>query len=129
MEVRGESTLSEAECWSRLGSVSIGRLALSVHALPTVLPVQYYVDGDELAICLGHYRVDAKAIDDVVVAFAADVIDTATRSGWIVNVQGTSRLRTELGIPVDCGQPAGGQVIHLSPATIAGQLVQLCPFL
>jgi len=33
--------LSERECWRLLAMVSVGRLALSVRALPVIVPVQY----------------------------------------------------------------------------------------
>ena len=32
---------------------SVGRLALSVRALPVIVPVQYYLDGRRLAVCRG----------------------------------------------------------------------------
>jgi hypothetical protein len=40
-----DDALSERECWELLATVSVGRLALSVRALPVILPVQYYLDG------------------------------------------------------------------------------------
>jgi hypothetical protein len=40
--------------------VSIGRLALSLRALPAILRVQYYLDGDEIAACLGFFPVPYK---------------------------------------------------------------------
>lgn len=51
-----DDALSERECWELLATVSVGRLALSVRALPVILPVQYYLDGRRLAVCLGTTR-------------------------------------------------------------------------
>ena len=111
-----------------LSTVALGRLGLSLGALPAILPVQYYVDGDELAICLGHYDISQHAVDNTLVAFAADLIDASTRSGWTVQVQGLATAPKPIGVPTNCGQPTAGQIIHLAPATITGQRSQLCPF-
>jgi nitroimidazol reductase NimA-like FMN-containing flavoprotein (pyridoxamine 5'-phosphate oxidase superfamily) len=116
------------ECWDLLRTVSVGRLALSVSALPAILPVQYYLEGDELAACLGHYTVPLVAVDDVVVAFAADHIGPGDRAGWSVQVQGLASIPKHLSVPVDCGQPTAGQIIRIAPVNITGHRIQLCPF-
>ena len=51
-----DELIPENRCWELLTTVSVGRLALSVRALPVILPVQYYLDGRRLAICLGITR-------------------------------------------------------------------------
>ena len=101
---------------------------LSIKALPAILPVQYYVDGRVLAICLGQNEIASSAIDDTVVAFAADEIDSQTRTGWSVQVQGKCRLPHTLGITVDCGQPEPRTIVHLAPVNITGHRIRLCPF-
>jgi hypothetical protein len=129
MELTDIDALSVSECWDLLGTQPMGRLVLSLSALPVILPVQYYVDGDELAICLGHYAIPERSVNDAVVAFGADAIDPNSRAGWAVQVQGTTRVPRPLGVPVDCGQPTAGQIVHLAPTTIEGQRVRLCPFM
>ncbi len=42
--------LSRDACFARLAEHRIGRLALSVNALPTIVPVRYVVIGHELLI-------------------------------------------------------------------------------
>lgn len=125
MMERHQEVLSEEECWDRLGAASMGRLALSVRALPEILPVQFHRDGDRLAVCLGQFEVPVRAIDDVIVAFAADAIDPTSQSGWLVQLLARSSLP---GAPVDCGQPGAGQIVHLAPLRITGHRVRLCPF-
>ena len=49
-----QERIPESRCWELLATISVGRLALSVRALPQILPVQYYLDGRSLAVCLGH---------------------------------------------------------------------------
>lgn len=107
----------------------MGRLALSLSALPAILPVQYYLDGHDLAICLGHYKIPERSVNGAIVAFAADAVDSTNRTGWTVQVQGTSRIPKRLGVPTNCGRPTAGQIVHLVPATITGQRIRLCPLM
>ncbi len=128
MELDLAAPIESAECWRLLGSVSFGRLGLSVRALPAIIPVQFYRDGDNLAICLGHHGIPATSLNDTVVAFAADAIGD-DRSGWEVQVLGRVRVPLRLGTATDCGQPPAGRVVLLEPTTIVGHRVHLCPFL
>jgi hypothetical protein len=129
VEADAKDQLSPSECWELLKTVPVGRLVLSLKALPVLVPVQYYVDADELAICLGHYTIPERSINDAIVAFGADAIDPASRSGWTVQVQGTSRVPRPFGANNTCGQPTAGQILHLVPTTIEGHRVRLCPFM
>jgi Pyridoxamine 5'-phosphate oxidase len=124
----GDDLIPERECWELLASASVGRIALSIHALPAIFPVQYHLDGRNLALCLGHHQLPERALN-AVVAFAADAIDPASRTGWSVQVQGqASSLRQPMAGDF-CGQPTGGQVVQIEPGTISGHRVHLCPFI
>lgn len=116
-------------CWELLATASVGRLALSVQALPVVLPVQYYVSGHRLAVCLGHRNVPARSLNGTIIAFIADAIDPAARSGWAVQIQGRSSIPRLDGFDTACGQPAAGQIVEIEPGTITGYYVHLCPFI
>ncbi len=124
-----DDALSEQECWELLATASVGRLALSVRALPVIVPVQYHLDGRRLAVCLGHRGLPERALDGTVIAFAADSMDPATRSGWLVQVQGRSVIPRWLRIDTDCGWPAAAQVVEIELARISGQRMHLCPFI
>jgi hypothetical protein len=125
-----DDPLSERECWELLATASVGRLALSVRALPVILPVQYYLDGRWLAVCLGHHALPEQALDETIVAFAADSIDPVTRSGWSVQVQGRSVIPRGLRIDTDCGWPAASaQVVAIEPGKISGHHMHMCPFI
>jgi len=63
-----DEPIPEHRCWELLATVSVGRLALSVRALPVILPVQYYLDGRRLAICLGHHEIPERSLNDVIIA-------------------------------------------------------------
>lgn len=122
------SDLTERECWELLALASVGRMALSDKALPIIVPVQYYLDRQTLAICLGHHEIEAASVDGTVVALSVDEIHGSLGSGWAVQVQGALRTPRTGAPPRDCGQPAAGQVVHLDPSTMAGRRVKLCPF-
>jgi hypothetical protein len=124
-----DDALSEPQCWDLLAMASVGRLALSRRALPLIVPVQYYLDGHRLAVCLGHRELPEQSLDETVVAFAADSIDPVTRSGWWVQVLGRSVIPRGLPIGTDCGWPAAAQIVEIQPGTISGHRMHLCPFI
>jgi len=125
-----DDALSERECWELLATASVGRLALSVRALPVIFPVQYYLDGRRLAVCLGHHGLPERALDATVIAFTADSIDPMTRSGWLVQVQGRAVIPRGLRILADCCWPtATAQVVEIESGKISGLRVHLCPFI
>jgi hypothetical protein len=124
----GDGLIPEPECWELLASASVGRIALSIRALPAIVPVQYYLDGRTLAVCLGHRELPERALN-AVVAFAADAIDPQTRSGWSVLVQGRSTTPSQLRTGAECGWPAAGQIVQIEPVIISGYRMYLCPFI
>lgn len=96
-DANGLEVLPSEECLRLLRSRSLGRLGLSVDALPTILPVSYAVLGDEIIIRTGRGTKLSVATRDAVVAFEVDEIDPATALGWSVVVQG--RAREVMGSP------------------------------
>ena len=127
METQNEP-IPVQRCWELLGTASVGRLALSVRALPVIMPVQYYLSGQRLAVCLGHHQIPDRALDQTVVAFTADAIDPVARSGWVVQVQGRAALAGP-GFGTGCGYPAAAQVAEIMPAILTGYYVHMCPFI
>jgi hypothetical protein len=81
-------------------------------------------------VCLGHHGLPERALDETVIAFAADSIDPVTRSGWSVQVQGRSVIPRGLRIDTPCGWPSSpAQVVEIEPGKISGQRMHLCPFI
>ena len=124
----GDDLIPEPECWELLASASVGRIALSIRALPAIFPVQYHLSGRNLMVCLGHHQLPGRALN-AVVAFAADAIDPASRSGWSVQVQGQASVARQPMADDFCGQPTAGQVVQIEPGTISGHRVHLCPLI
>ncbi|KAF5999207.1 pyridoxamine 5'-phosphate oxidase family protein [Streptomyces sp. WAC00263] len=88
-----------AEALRLLGSVSLGRIVFTRHALPTIRPVNHVlVDGDIVirihdgAALTAHTR--HAGAPGVVVAYEADAIDPDTHLGWSVVATGYARLVT-----------------------------------
>lgn len=82
------ATLSREECLERLASVGVGRLGVSIDALPVVLPVNFAVAGGNVIIrTVEGTKLDA-AVSGTVVAFEADQYDPDGGWGWSVLVRG-----------------------------------------
>ena len=80
-------------------------------------------------MCLGHRGLPERALDEAIIAFAADSIDPVTRTGWSVQVQGRSVVPPGLRIDTGCGWPtAPAQVVQIESGKISGHWMHLCPF-
>ncbi len=79
--------LSEAECRRLLAEQEVGRVAFVDRDFPVVLPVNYVLDGNSIAI-----HTDRGTKFDQIplhrVAFEVDGIERWNHSGWSVLVQG-----------------------------------------
>ena len=76
--------LTRSECLGLLGRGVIGRVVFTDHALPTVQPVNYLLDGEEIIFRTANGSKLAAAARGAVVAFQLDEFDLTTRSGWSV---------------------------------------------
>jgi nitroimidazol reductase NimA-like FMN-containing flavoprotein (pyridoxamine 5'-phosphate oxidase superfamily) len=87
------SAISPDRCLALLGSVPYGRVVFTHRALPAIRPVNHIVDDGNIIIrsSLGS-GLGAAAGGGMVVAYEADAIDPATRTGWSVVVTGLARL-------------------------------------
>lgn len=92
----GLEILSRDECLALLASVPIGRIGLSLSALPVVLPVNFAVCDDNVIIRTSEGSKFSAAITNAVVALEADHYDSLGHNGWSVLVQGSSRVVTDL---------------------------------
>jgi nitroimidazol reductase NimA-like FMN-containing flavoprotein (pyridoxamine 5'-phosphate oxidase superfamily) len=93
----GLDVLSREECLNLLRRSHIGRVGVSVDALPAVLPVNFTVVGDDVVFRTNAgAKLDA-ALANNVVAFEADGVDPTYHTGWSVLVQGMAREVVEPG--------------------------------
>ncbi|MGY1739580.1 MULTISPECIES: pyridoxamine 5'-phosphate oxidase family protein [unclassified Blastococcus] len=84
--------LSPDECRRLLTSVSLGRLAFTIGALPTIQPVHFTVRGDEVLVPTRRGGEVEAASRGAVVAFEIDDLDAATGTVRSVTVVGPSRV-------------------------------------
>ncbi|RMB79433.1 pyridoxamine 5'-phosphate oxidase family protein [Streptomyces shenzhenensis] len=92
--------VSPEEALRLLGSVPVGRIIFTRHALPTARPVNHVLDNDDIIIrtheraaLVSHARQNGG--HGVVVAYEADDIDPVSRTGWSVVATGYCRLVTD----------------------------------
>jgi len=84
--------LSRDECTALLATAVVGRVGLSMNALPVVLPVNFAaVDADIVFRTVNGTKFHAAAAG-AVVAFEADGYEPSGRSGWSVLVQGRAQV-------------------------------------
>ena len=80
--------LAEEECQALLESRRVGRVAVSVGAIPAVFPVNYAMAEGAVHFLTAEGTKLAAAVRGAVVAFEVDEIDEADHRGWSVLVVG-----------------------------------------
>ncbi|MGV9343583.1 pyridoxamine 5'-phosphate oxidase family protein [Streptomyces spiralis] len=92
----GFRELQRHECLRLLATAQVGRIVHTRNALPAVLPVNFALDDDGAVLLRTSADSELlRAIDGAVVAFEADEVDTAARSGWSVVVTGRASVVTD----------------------------------
>jgi nitroimidazol reductase NimA-like FMN-containing flavoprotein (pyridoxamine 5'-phosphate oxidase superfamily) len=127
-----------AESWQLVGSVSLGRVVFTRHAMPAIRPVNHLIDDETIILRshLGAAMVGRAAADDgAVVCYEADDLDPVRHTGWSVIATGMARLVREPAAITRYEQLlepwAAGRmdyVISIKPQIITGiRLVGWCP--
>lgn len=132
MEVdrNGLEVLDRDECLRLLRATPVGRIGFSSGALPTILPVNFVLDGEQVLVRTGvGSKLDA-AVRNAVVAFEADETDATDRTGWSVVATGKAREvgpeeASELDLSgLDRWAPQGdGRLIAISLVVMSGRRV------
>lgn len=129
VDKNGLEVLDRQQCLALLAGVTIGRVGLTTGALPTVLPVNFCLDGDRVLIRTGEgTKLDA-ALSGAVVAFEIDDFDPIGHSGWSVVVTGVAdevtepeRLRRAERLPLARWAPVGnGHIVAIATDMISGR--------
>ncbi|MFB9318784.1 pyridoxamine 5'-phosphate oxidase family protein [Cryptosporangium minutisporangium] len=85
---RALTAIDREECLALLASVPVGQVVFSFRALPEILPVNFRVDGASVVLRVASGSALARVTHGTVLAFHADRIDEAARTGWSVTVVG-----------------------------------------
>jgi nitroimidazol reductase NimA-like FMN-containing flavoprotein (pyridoxamine 5'-phosphate oxidase superfamily) len=114
MEVdrNGLEVLGRDECLRLLAFATLGRIGFTSGALPTVLPINFHLDGDRILVRTGRgSKLDA-ALRNAVVAFEVDDFDPIYHSGWSVAVTG---IATQITDPTELDQARQQPVARWAP--------------
>jgi nitroimidazol reductase NimA-like FMN-containing flavoprotein (pyridoxamine 5'-phosphate oxidase superfamily) len=89
------SELSRSECLALLASATVGRIGVSIGALPAIGPVFITVVDGVVAFRTGPGTKLAAASAGAIVALEVDRVDEATGEGWSVLVRGVAHEVTD----------------------------------
>jgi uncharacterized protein len=124
-------TISNEECLVLLRQVAIGRVAVTVGAMPEILPVHFALIDDAIVFRAGRDTRLHTASRGTVLAFEVDGFDMDARHGWSVLVVGPSDEVTEPGEVVAARQlladdwvPADeDHVLCITPHRVTGRRI------
>lgn len=91
----GLAVLSRDQCLGLLGSTRIGRVVVSIDALPAAFPVNFALMDDDVVFRTAPGTKLSAALEEAVVAFQADRFDPTACIGWSILVQGRASVITD----------------------------------
>jgi nitroimidazol reductase NimA-like FMN-containing flavoprotein (pyridoxamine 5'-phosphate oxidase superfamily) len=123
--------LSQADCWAKLGQVTVGRIGVLVDSAPEIYPVNFVVDQNTILFRTAEGS-KLRGLDrSPSVCFEADWVDSALKTGWSVLVKGRavdvtdpSERRRVADLPLRLW--AGGMKDHwvrVLPAEVTGRRI------
>jgi nitroimidazol reductase NimA-like FMN-containing flavoprotein (pyridoxamine 5'-phosphate oxidase superfamily) len=92
---QGLELLSEAQCRQLLASGEVGRVGITVGALPAIFPVNYRVVDGAIVYSTAPGSKMSAAVAGAVVAFEVDDYQLADRTGWSVLAVGPAEVVTD----------------------------------
>ncbi len=124
----GLEILTEDQCLELLEEEELGRLGVSVGALPAIFPVTYRMSAGDIVFRTGDGLKRRAAIEGNVVGFEVDHIDPLTGTGWSVLAVGVAKeIADDRSDAATSVQPwAGGDrthVIRIHPELISGRRI------
>jgi hypothetical protein len=108
----GLELLDEQDCRRLLASENLGRVGISIQALPAILPVHYTMLDGDILFRAGEGLKYRAALDGTVVAFEVDCASTVRQRGWSVLVVGVATRRPDT--------PPGDWERNLPPSRVPG---------
>lgn len=124
--------LDQEACRALLAQGSLGRVALSVGALPTIRTVRYTLAEEGVVFRVAPDSRLCRAVSNAVVAFGTDHCDDSTGRGWSVVVQGrcspvndTGRLSRLRSLPLMpwVDSPEGDVFMSIPLTAVSGEQV------
>lgn len=87
----GLEILDEDECWRLVSMPGIGRVGVTVGALPAIFPVNYTVAGRTIVFRTAPGTKLRAAVEHAVVVFEVDHADPMYHDGWSVQIVGVAQ--------------------------------------
>jgi nitroimidazol reductase NimA-like FMN-containing flavoprotein (pyridoxamine 5'-phosphate oxidase superfamily) len=97
----GLEILSEDECRTLMATATVGRLAVTLGAVPVVMPVNFRLFDGDIVFATAEGTKLRSALAQGLVAFEVDEIDELAETGWSVLFVGEAREVTD---PDELGQ-------------------------
>jgi nitroimidazol reductase NimA-like FMN-containing flavoprotein (pyridoxamine 5'-phosphate oxidase superfamily) len=127
----GLELLTEDECRALLATGEVGRIGISMGAMPAIFPVNYRVLDDAIFFRTSDGSKMTAATNGEVVAFEVDDYQMKERTGWSVLAIGTAHvvepdapehqtLETTLAPMADGRRPA---LVRIDPAFVSGRRI------
>ena len=126
------AVLDESECMRLLRTVSVGRVGVTVGAVPAVFPVNFGVLADGCVVFRTGTgsKLDA-AVRNAVIAFEVDEVDPIYHEGWSVLVVGVAdelrdaaELEESRELPLASWAPGErDHVVRLRPEVVSGRRI------
>ncbi len=123
------SELHRSECLTLLESAGVGRIGISIDALPAIFPVFITVVDGVVAFRTVPGTKLAAASAGAIVALEADTFDDRTGAGWSVLVRGLAREVTDEARIVAASSRLGStwiegaptHIVEISPDLVTGR--------
>lgn len=126
--------LNRNECLDHLATRSVGRVAVTIHALPAIIPVNYGMLGDAVVFRTESDGPLARACANAVVAFEVDEVAPDGSGGWSVLVVGvadqlspSAELRANRLALVSTGAGGRSEFVAITGAQITGRRIRAVP--
>lgn len=127
----GLELLDDDEAWRLIGSSGIGRVGVSIGALPAIFPVSYAVVDRSVVFRTAPGTKLSAALAGAIVAFQVDEHDPTAREGWSVLMVGRSAVDDDpetllLATAAGLDLIAGGDrpnVVRIRPELVSGRRI------
>jgi nitroimidazol reductase NimA-like FMN-containing flavoprotein (pyridoxamine 5'-phosphate oxidase superfamily) len=125
----GLELLDEEDCWTLLRSGEVGRVGVTMGAMPAIFPVNYAVVDDAIVFRTAPGTKLRAATEGAVVAFEVDDYDRSDRSGWSVLAVGASQVIDDRSVGFEhlaahlesFADGARGVIVRIHPGFISGR--------
>jgi hypothetical protein len=92
LDSAGFEILDRDECFSLLSKAKLGRVAVTIGALPAIFPVNFCMVGGQVVFRSGEGTKLTAALSGTIVAFEVDWACEAVGEVWSVQIVGASRV-------------------------------------